>query len=224
MKSRQHTSPTFQHALWSSIYAPAPSLPSGFDALDSWLPGGGWPRGALTEILTSPVTTPATLQMLAPALARLSHEQRWLAWIAPPQIPCAATLTTAGIDPSRVLLIHPQASSDGLWAVERALRAGTCGAVLSWVAGAEPPAMRRLQRAAEASDSIGIVFRPNWAALQPSPAPLRLEVEDRDDNRLRVHILKRPVGGAVAPFYLEPAKALTRAMLATTADMKPHHH
>jgi hypothetical protein len=31
--------------------APAPTLASGFPALDAELPGGGWPRGALTELL-----------------------------------------------------------------------------------------------------------------------------------------------------------------------------
>ena len=30
--------------------APLPAVPSGFGALDAELPGGGWPRGALTEL------------------------------------------------------------------------------------------------------------------------------------------------------------------------------
>ena len=33
------------------VDAALPALSSGFPALDAELPGGGWPRGALTELL-----------------------------------------------------------------------------------------------------------------------------------------------------------------------------
>ena len=35
--------------------AAVPALSSGFPVLDAELPGGGWPRGALTEILVDGV-------------------------------------------------------------------------------------------------------------------------------------------------------------------------
>ncbi|HEX8962945.1 MAG TPA: SOS cell division inhibitor, partial [Rhodocyclaceae bacterium] len=47
--------------------ASLPTLPSGFAALDAALPGGGWPRGALTELLVDGVGL-GELELLMPAL------------------------------------------------------------------------------------------------------------------------------------------------------------
>ena len=48
--------------------APAPTLASGFPRLDAELPGGGWPRGALTELLAEHEGI-GELGLLLPALA-----------------------------------------------------------------------------------------------------------------------------------------------------------
>lgn len=116
--------------------------------------------GTLTEILTTQAGEQA-LGLVLPALARLSHERRWLAWIAPPHIPAGPMLAAAGVDLSRVLVVHPKATADGLRAVERALCAGTCGAVLAWLSGPDQRILQRLQHAAERGRSWGVVFRPN---------------------------------------------------------------
>jgi hypothetical protein len=47
-------------------------LATGYPKLDRQLPGGGWPRQALTEILLEHYGT-GELQLLMPALARLGH-------------------------------------------------------------------------------------------------------------------------------------------------------
>ncbi len=49
----------------------APTVPTGFANLDAELPGGGWPSGALTEILGS-CEGIGELGLLLPALARLT--------------------------------------------------------------------------------------------------------------------------------------------------------
>ncbi|MCZ6809882.1 MAG: hypothetical protein O7D92_08985, partial [Proteobacteria bacterium] len=49
-------------------------LPSGYSKLDRHLPGGGWPRHALTEILLEHYGM-GELQLLMPALARLSQAE-----------------------------------------------------------------------------------------------------------------------------------------------------
>lgn len=180
----------------------AGSVPTGFTALDAVLPGGGWPLGALSEILL-PREGLGAVSLALPALARLSREDRWLAWIAPPHVPYAPALAQAGIDLSRVLLVHPHALSDALWAVEQALRSGTCGAVLAWLAGAEHSMLRRLQLAAETGKCWGLLFRPPSAAREPSPAALRLSVEAGVPRGTVVHVLKRRGGRLSAPLYLE---------------------
>ena len=61
-----------------------PCVPTGFAMLDEALPGGGWPRGALTEILPAR-TGIGEISLLAPALTRLSRQDpRWIVWVAPP--------------------------------------------------------------------------------------------------------------------------------------------
>jgi len=60
-----------------------PSVPTGFAELDVLLPGAGWPAEALTEIHAERFGI-GELQLLMPALARLTRNERWLAFIAPP--------------------------------------------------------------------------------------------------------------------------------------------
>ena len=100
---------------------------SGLASLDEAL-GGGWPRGALTELLADG----PGLSLLLPALAELGRGDRWLAWVNPPWLPYAPALAEGGVDLSRVLLIHGRDEAQALWAAEQALRSGNCAAVLFW--------------------------------------------------------------------------------------------
>jgi len=181
------------------------SVPTGHAALDALLPGGGWPVGALTEILAEQEGI-GELRLLMPALARLSQEGRWLAWIAPRHIPYAPALASCGIKLARVVLVRPQAPADALWATEQALRAGCCGAVLAWPSAIDERALRRLQLAAEAGAALGLLFRPARAAADASPAALRLSLAAAN-GKTRVRILKRRGGGAAAPVLLDLAAA-----------------
>ncbi|HEB93637.1 MAG TPA: hypothetical protein ENI94_09270 [Gammaproteobacteria bacterium] len=113
--------------------------------------------GGLTEIRTRQAGNRA-LALVLPALARLSQERRWLAWIAPPDIPAGPLLAAAGVDLSRILVVHPRACADGLRAVEQALRSGTCGAVLAWLTRADDETLHRLRSAAEDGHSWGVMF------------------------------------------------------------------
>ena len=163
-------------------------LSTGFPELDAGLPGGGWPRGALTEILTTQEGI-GELRLMLPALARLSRGDRWIAWIAPPRLPYAPALAAAEIDLSRVLLVCPRAQTDALWATEQALRSGTCATVLAWPRQSNDRALRRLQLAAEAGKTCGFLFHYTRGAGTPSPAALRLRLEPNIQG-LSVHILK----------------------------------
>ena len=170
------------------------ALPTQFDALDRFLPGGGWPLKAVTEILLDRYGI-GELSLLMPALARLSRDKsarakRWIAWIAPPFVPYAPALLRYGIDLDRVLMVHPTSSSkDVLWAVEQVLRSGSSIAVLAWVGDVSIPVLRRFQLAAEANDTWVVLFRPLQALQESSPAALRLRLS-RHRDAARVEILK----------------------------------
>lgn len=162
-----------QLTLWhggDSRPAASADIPTGLPALNAELSGGGWPRGALTEIWPSQ-TDGDELNLVLPALARLSQEGRWLAWIAPPHIPIAPTLAAHGVNLSRVLVVHPRPGSDGLRTVEMALRAGTCGAVLAWPAIGDEHTLRRLQAAAAASNAWCLLFRDPHTARTAAVRP-----------------------------------------------------
>jgi len=177
-----------------------PGVATGFEALDHELPGGGWPAGALTELLHDREGI-GELRLVAPALARLSEAGRWVAWVAPPYLPYAPALAAAGIRLSRLLVIGKTTPRDSLWAAEQALRAGSIGAVLFWPSDIDPRALRRLQLAAEAGGSVGLLYRPLRAADEASPAALRLALEPRG-TELSIRILKRRGSAASTPLRL----------------------
>src|SRR6266436_1603564 len=82
-----------------------PTVACGFPELDTELPGGGWPAGALTEILPAHEGI-GELRLLGPALAGLSQRGLRLVWIAPPHLPYAPALAAAGIDLTRLIVVR----------------------------------------------------------------------------------------------------------------------
>lgn len=181
------------------------AVPTGFAELDELLPGGGWPRGALTEILAEREGI-GELHLLMPALVCLSMGSGWLAWVAPPHVPYAPALVAAGLGLNRLLVAQTQSADDAWWTAEQALRSGACDAVLAWLRTPDERRMRRLQLAAETGRAWGVLFRPAHAAQQRSPAALRLRLEPVA-NGLAVHILKRRGGPVGRPVVLDWRRA-----------------
>jgi hypothetical protein len=154
---------------------------SGFAALDALLPGGGWPMGALTELMPTACGI-GELQLLLPALRSLTRSDRHLAWIAPPFPPYAPALALHGIALERLWILRTRDARETLWAAEQALRCPSFGAVLAWPAQAGDKSLRRLQLAAEAGGTLGVLYRPTAAAQSASPAALRLLLQPADDG------------------------------------------
>lgn len=164
--------------------APPPSAqPTGHAVLDAALPTGGWPEGALTEVLLEEPGS-GELSLLWPSLARLSRGDGQVVLVDPPFVPFAPAWAAAGIALERLHLLRAQ-RRHALWAVEQCLRSGACAAVLFWPRGADDRALRRLQVAAESGQSLGFALRPMREAVNPSPAALRIAL-DRRPRQLRV--------------------------------------
>jgi len=181
------------------------ALPTGFAALDELLPGGGWPRGALTEVLLSRQGI-GELRLLMPTLARLSEADGWLAWVAPPYVPYAAALAAVGVRLDRLVVSKPQSEADAWWTAEQALGFAACSALLAWLRAADERRMRRLQLAAETGHTWGVLFRHARAAQDRSPAALRLLLESSADG-LAVTILKRRGGPVSKPVFVAMPQA-----------------
>jgi hypothetical protein len=195
-----------------------PGVPSGYAALDAVLPGGGWPAGALTELLPHHAGI-GELRLLGGALAALGARGSGLAWIAPPYLPYAPALAAAGIDLARVLVVKTRSREETLWAAEQALASRACGAVLAWHAAIRYPELRRLQLAAEGGRACAFLFRPPEAARESSPAVLRLGLEACDGG-LAVHILKRRGPALAQPVVLD-AFAVPRRESPDALDRDP---
>ena len=174
------------------------TIPTGFDALDHFLPGGGWPADALTEILLDRYGV-GELGLLMPALAGLSRQAaakgQWIVWLGPPFVPYAPALSRYGIDLSCILLVHPaNKRRDVLWAAEQVIRSGSGLAVLAWVNDAGTAELRRLQLGIEKQRCWTVLFRPVAEAGQASPARLRFSlsaaVVSDTSSKTRIDVLK----------------------------------
>jgi hypothetical protein len=205
-----------RHPVWrgAGLASPAAAVPSGHAALDRELPGGGWPAGALSEILCARQGV-GELQIVLPALAALSLAGRRIAWLAPPHLPYAPALAAAGLRLECLTVVRAPGRRDALWAAEQVLRAGACRALLLWLPRAGYGELRRLAVAAEAGKGLAVLFRPPQAAQEPSPALLRLALEP-DGGQLAVRILKRRGSPLATPVCIQiprPVHAVGGALL-----------
>jgi cell division inhibitor SulA/protein ImuA len=170
--------------------APLPTLASGFPELDAELPGGGWPRGALTELLVDGHGL-GEISLLLPALRFLRDSGGWSLAVAPPQPLHAPAWVAAGVDLARLMVVSPASERDALWAMEQALVSGAPKLVLGWAAHADARQLRRLQVAAVQGGMPALLFRPARAGQEASPAPLRLVLAAGGEGGLSVCIRKR---------------------------------
>ncbi|MGF6766266.1 hypothetical protein P3T24_006612 [Paraburkholderia sp. GAS33] len=147
------------------------TVDTGYPALSRELPGGGWPRGALVELLLQQAGI-GELRLLAPALASIAL--RPIALLQPPQDPNAHGLSYIGLRPERLLMIRTRNTADALWSAEQVLKTGSCAALLMWQQHVRPESLRRLHLAAKSGETLLFMFRPLASALDASPAELRL--------------------------------------------------
>jgi cell division inhibitor SulA/protein ImuA len=169
--------------------AQAAIVPSCAPALDAVLPGGGWRAGTIVEVMPKDVGI-GELRLLLPALAQITQAERYVAFVSPPFIPYAPALSQHGVNLERLVVIQAQNPKDILWSVEQTLRCRAFGAVLAWPTAARDRDVRRLQLAAEAGDSIGFLYRSPAAALESSPAAVRLTLDATPQGALKIGLLK----------------------------------
>ena len=203
--------------LWRGGHLAASALPtvsSGFAELDAELPAGGWPRGALTEILCDDCGH-GELGLLQPALRELCRDDGHLLLIAPPHALHAPAWAMTGIPLQRLLVVLPRENaadrprlreSEALWAMQQALQSTAPAALVCWSATQDARAVQRLQVAAQESHSVTFLFRPRQAAAAASAAPLRLAVAGGEAGRLEVRILKRRGPPLASPLSLALAR------------------
>lgn len=183
---------------------PRGTVPSGYPQLDSVLPGGGWPRGALVELQLASAGI-GELQLLAGALVWQEHAAR-VAFLDPPAEPGLAALSRAGLAPRVITVARSPSDRDRRWAAEQILRSGGfTAALLWWPTPLDDRTARRLNVALGAGGGLGFVFSP--PANVANGAVLRLGLRGGGPGVLLVDVLKRR-GAPVAPMRMEWPHAL----------------
>ena len=208
---------TLHPALWLGHQlgrSGAETVSTGFARLDAELPGGGWPRRVLSELLL-PHPGIGEIRLLAPALVDTQRAGRLVMVFDPPAALSAAALAALGVAVEELLIVSTQArmpGNDSVWALEQALKSGHVGAVVAWL----PPRLRaerlrRLQLAAHNHDGAAFVMREAAAASRPAASPLRLSLHAGGADRLQVRIVKRRGPPLEAPLQLELPSVLPGA-------------
>jgi protein ImuA len=166
-------------------------LASGRPEVDALLPGGGFPRGALSAVSGGPASgkTDVALRVLREAQAggALAAFVDGRGELYPP------AALALGVDLARLLIVRPgrrpargdrgaeDAATPGLWAAEVLLASGAFGAVAIDVPLRALPAsraegmLRRLRTAAEKGGAVALLLAaPGGPAI---PAAIRLDLD-----------------------------------------------
>lgn len=195
-----------------------PGIATGFVPLDAELPGGGWPAGALTEILHHQSGI-GELRLFFPALSALAHAGAPIFLLEPPWIPHAPAFLGGGIAPARLIVVRARHRPDVLWACEQILKGLSDGALLAWPGHLKAQDARRLQLAVEGKPVLAVLMRPSAAATEATPAALRIALEATRPAQgvaanpelagmLTLRILKRRGGMLARPLLLRPPSPL----------------
>ena len=166
---------------------------TGHTALDAALPSGGWPVGALTELMVAHEGV-GEFTLLLPAMAALTQQQQWIALVAPPHTPYAPALVNAGVALERLLVVNPDDQKNAYWATEQLLRSTVFSSVVLWAEKtSDERRQRRLQLAAEQGKAWAVCYLPHRAAKTSSPAGLRIVLQ-KNHTGLQANIIKNRGG------------------------------
>ena len=196
------------------------ALSSGCPALDRALPENGFRPGTLVEWLFRGVGDgTATLAFRAAAGALRAAAGAVVVLDRTGEFyPLAAV--AQGIEPARLIVVHPGNKADHSWAMDQTLRCPAVAAVVAWPESLDGKldgrTFRRLQLAVEQGGGLGLLIRPESVRLQPSWADVRLLVEPLPSTspygrrapcthgrRIRVVLLRCRGGGHHVPMVGE---------------------
>jgi protein ImuA len=163
------------------------SIPVGVSEIDAALPEGGLKPSATHEWFAPPFDHSARsawappLTILATIATRASAESGdLLVWVGRRCWPMPATI---GAAMARSILVDPEGDEARFWTIDQALRCPGVTAVIADATRLDMAGSRRLQLAAEAGGTIGLLARPLWERgvisaaetrwlVTPEPVPL----------------------------------------------------
>lgn len=211
-------------------------LPFGLAAIDRRLPGGGLGLGCLHEIAGggNGAVDGAAAALFAAGIAARTRGK--VLWIVTRSDLFAPAIAQAGLAPDRVIHVEAGDEKALLACFEEGLRHGGLGAVVTETTHLSMTASRRLQLAAEGSDTIGLAVR-RWRRQteagdfgQPTASVSRWRVSVLPSAALPVPGLGRPRwlvelircrSGDSADFEVEACDAQGRITLPSKVADRP---
>jgi protein ImuA len=180
---------------------------TGCCGIDLALPEGGLARGTVIEWLADGPGAGAGLLALAAAReAQQSWAERGGGAVAiidrqrgfyPP------AAAAWGLDLTNTLVVHPASEADERWALDQALRCEHLAAVVAWPRRLDGRTFRRLQLAAEANRTVGLLVRPWETRHDPSWSHVRWAVSPRPAKTGGWHLTVRLLRLRGASLYRE---------------------
>lgn len=180
----------------------------GIAGVDAALPGGGFPRGALSELSGGPASGKTAVAL---ALVAALGQEELAAYVDGRGELYPPAAAARGVDLARLLVVRPpgvipgaaasggmDAVRPGLWAAEALLASGAFSAVIvdvpvpARLPGADAVA-RRLQAAAERGGAVGLWLAPGKGLRVPAAVRLALADEGR---RIVARAAGVPIAGA----------------------------
>ena len=176
-----------------TLWPVLPALQRADQAVDGWLQqhhpdvARTWPITAMRELRGRVAAERLDLAHDFTSQRRLTLQQAFAA---------------CGIEPARIFVVDAAEARDRWWAAEQVLRADGAGALLFWPGVLDDQRLRRLQLAAQDSDTLAFLFAGTAGAAQASPSPLRLRLA-AEQGLLRIDVFKRRGGVMSQPLLLD---------------------
>ena len=170
-------------------------LPSGFEAFDSLLPGGGLPSGRVVELCGEPASGKTTLCLMT--LAAATRRGELVAYVDPSRELYPPAVQAFGADLSRLLLVRPKDPTQALRAAALLARSGAFAAVVVDLASAatrslpQGPLGRRLLEAAELGRAAVVVLSGGPSGLDCS---MRVAVTRLSEHELGLTVDRSRLG------------------------------
>lgn len=164
------------------------SVDSGYANLNASLLNNGWPARTLIEVCQKGFQHLEWL-LFAPVLKTTT---RYVVLLNPPALPFCQALIQAGIDLERVIVVQVANKADFLASFVELARTESCELLLAWQAqqALSYTELRKCLLASNENAGLCVLFRPESAQQQSSPAALRLVSEIKPSD-VAIHIFKQ---------------------------------
>ncbi|GAC63060.1 SOS-induced cell division inhibitor SulA [Edwardsiella tarda] len=106
--------------------------------------------------------------LLPPLLRQLGEQSRWQLWITAQHKPNKQWLAACGVPVNKVMQLQRAEAGEAIHAMEQALRSGNYSVVLGWLPPLTASERLRLNQAAKAGNSIGLLMQPWEETRSPS--------------------------------------------------------